>query len=207
MNLLILGATGRTGQKILSRALNQDHRVTVLVRDPSKINLQHPKLTVIKGDVLDRKILLDAMQGQDAVISGLGRGQSLRSNNLITNAVNNIIPAMQESNVKRLIFLSGFGVGETFKQANLIQKIIFKSFLLSIYSDKALAEKKIRSSELDWTLVYPVQLIDTPASSKYESAENLPMKGIPRISREDVADFILLELNKNSFVKKGVVLR
>ncbi len=207
MNLLLLGATGRTGQKILSLALDQNHRVTVLARDPSKLNLEHPELTVIKGDVLDSKILLNALQGQDAVISGLGRGQSLRSNNLITNAVNNIIPAMYESNVKRLIFLSGFGAGETFKQANLIQKIIFKSFLLSIYSDKAHAEKKIRTSDLDWTIVYPVQLIDTPSNSKYESNEKLPMKGIPKISRADVADFILLELNKNSFIKKGVVLR
>lgn len=207
MKILILGATGPTGQQLLTRALDQHHQVTVLVRNPSKLNFQYQLLKIIKGDVLDSQILLTAVLGQQAVISALGMGQSLRSFNLITNAVNNLIPTMYESKVKRLIFLSGFGAGETFTQANLLQKIIFKTFLKSIYSDKARAEKKIRSSNLDWTLVYPVKLINTTSNGNYESAEKLSMKGMPKISRADVADFMLQELKNNSFVKSGVVLK
>lgn len=207
MKILILGGTGLTGQLILTRALEDQHEVTVLVRNPSKLNFQHPQLKIITGDVLDNQILLTAVQGQQAVISALGKGKSLKASHLITKAVNNLIPIMNESKVKRLIFLSGFGAGETFPQANLLQKIIFKTFLKDIYSDKAQAEKKIRTSNLDWTLVYPVQLINTLPNGNYESAENLIMKGMPKISRADVADFMLQELKNNSFLKKAVVLK
>ena len=129
MKILILGATGPTGQQLLTRALDQLNEVTVLVRNPSKLNLQNQRLRIIKGDVFDNQVLLTAVQGQQAVISALGKGQSLWSSDLITNAVNYLIPAMYESEVKRLIFLSGFGAGETFSQANPLQKIIFKTFL------------------------------------------------------------------------------
>ena len=207
MKILILGATGPTGQQLLTRALDQQHEVTVLVRNPSKLNLQHQRLRIIKGDVLDHQVLLTSVQGQQAVISALGKGQSLWSSDLISNAVNCLIPAMYESEVKRLIFLSGFGAGETFSQANTLQKIIFKTFLRGIYSDKAVAEEKICISNLDWTLVYPVQLINTPANGKYKAAEKLSMEGMPKISRADVADFILQELKDNRFLKKRVVLK
>lgn len=207
MKILLLGATGPTGQQILARALDQHHEVTAMVRNPSKLNFQHPQLKVIKGDVLDDQILVTALQGQQAVISALGKGQSLRSSHLITNAVNNLIPNMEESKVNRLIFLSGFGAGNTFVQANLLQKIIFKTFLRGIYSDKARAEKKIRNSNLNWTIVYPVQLKNTPPTGNYISEEKQIMKGLPKISRADVAEFMLEELKNNLFIKKGVVVK
>jgi putative NADH-flavin reductase len=207
MEILILGATGPTGQQLLTRALDQHHEVTVLVRNPSRLNFEHQQLRIIKGDVLDSQVLLTAVQGQQAVISALGKGQSLWSSDLITNAVNCLIPVMDESKVSRLIFLSGFGAGETFAQANRLQKFIFKTFLRGIYSDKARAEKKIRTSNLEWTLVYPVQLTNTPSNGNYTSAEKLSMKGMPRISRADVADFMLQELKGNTFLKRGVVLK
>ena len=78
MKLLILGATGSTGQQLLTRALDQQHEVTVLVRNPSKLNSQHQQLKIIKGDVLDEATLTDALKGQDAVLSALGTGNSLK---------------------------------------------------------------------------------------------------------------------------------
>ena len=73
MKILILGATGPTGQQLLTRALDQLNEVTVLVRNPSKLNLQNQRLRIIKGDVLDNQVLLTAVQGQQAVISEIGR--------------------------------------------------------------------------------------------------------------------------------------
>ena len=206
MKILILGATGPTGQHLFKQALEQRHQVTALVRNPSKISIAHEKLTIIAGDVLDKNIVLKALAGQDAVISTLGKGQSLSSSDLITDAVNILIPAMNEMQIKRLIFLSGFGAGETLVQASLIQKIIFKTFLHNIYRDKAKAEQTIRSSNLDWTLVYPVKLNNKPATGNYKAGERFTMKGSPEISRADVADFMLTQLSSNLFLKKGVVL-
>ena len=94
MKLLILGATGATGQHLVSRSLEEHHEVTVLVRNPSKLKINHEKLTIITGDVLDKAILLKSLAGQDAVLSALGRGKTLRSGDLITNAVSVLIPEM-----------------------------------------------------------------------------------------------------------------
>jgi len=206
MKILILGASGLTGRLMVAKALEQHHEVTALVRDPSKLQVVHDDLTIITGDALDKGILLKAFAGQDAVLSALGKGRSLKSCDLITNAVSVLIPAMLQSNVKRLIFLSAIGVGETFSQANLLQKIIFRTFLRGIYADKTRAEKQIHSSTLDWTLVYPVVLTNGAGTGKYQTGEVLPMKGMPKISRDDVADFMVRQLTDDNWIKKGAVL-
>ncbi|MEO6540809.1 MAG: SDR family oxidoreductase [Ferruginibacter sp.] len=207
MKILILGASGLTGRLLVAKALAQHHEVTALVRDPSKLQVVHEKLKTLTGDALDKEILRKALAGQDAVLSALGRGKSLKSLNLITHAVSVLIPAMQQSNVKRLIFLSSIGVGETFVQANLLQKIIFRTLLKNIFADKTRAEKQIQSSTLDWTLVHPVVLTNEPGTGKYQTGEVLPMKGMPKISRDDVADFMTRQLSDHTYVKKIAILK
>ena len=113
---------------------------------------------------------------------------------------------MNEKNVKRLVFLSAFGVGETFTQANFIQRIIFKVFLRNIYADKSKADDLIRKSTLEWTLVYPVLMTDTPGTGKYKVGEKFEMKGMPKISRADVAEFMLRQLNDSNFIKKPSII-
>lgn len=206
MKILILGSTGGTGQQLVTQSLKQNYEITALVRDPSKLKLNHENLTIVKGSVLDKGVFANALEGKDAVISALGVGKSLMSKDLISNAVRIIIPAMNEKNVKRLVFLSAFGVGETFKQANFIQKVIFKLFLRNIYADKSKADDQIHRSALEWTLVYPVLMTDTPGTGKYKVGEKLEMKGMPKISRADVAEFMLQQLNENTFLKKSPIL-
>ncbi len=206
MKILILGSTGGTGQQLVTQALNQNHQVTALARDPFKLRLNHEKLTVVKGSVLDKDLLANVLEGNDAVLSALGVGRSLKSRDLISNAVRIIIPAMNEKNVKRLIFLSAFGVGETFKQANFIQRIAFRLFLRNIYADKSNADDQIRNSALDWTLVYPVLLTDAPRTGKYHVGETFEMKGMPKIPRADVAEFMLRQLTENTFIKKSPII-
>ena len=200
MKILILGSTGGTGQQLVTQSLNQNYEVTALARDPSKLKPTHERLRVVKGSVLDKDLLVDALDGKDAVLSALGVGKSLRSEDLISNAVRILIPAMHSKNVKRLVFLSAFGVGETFKQADFIQKIIFRLFLRNIYADKSKADDQIRKSTLDWTLA------DTPGTGKYKTGEQLQMKGIPKISRADVAEFMLRQLNDNTSIKKSPII-
>jgi putative NADH-flavin reductase len=206
MKILILGSTGGTGQQLVAQSLKQNYEVTALARDPSKLKVNHDRLTVIKGSVLDKNVLANALEGKEAVLSALGVGKSLKSKDLISNAVKIIIPAMNEKNVKRLVFLSAFGVGETFTQANFIQRIIFKVFLRNIYADKSMADDLIRRSTLEWTLVYPVLMTDTPGTGKYKVGEKFEMKGMPKISRADVAEFMLRQLIDNNFIKKPSII-
>jgi len=206
MKILILGSTGGTGQQLVLQSLEQNYEVTALARDPSKLNIKHPMLTVIKGNVLDKNLLTQIVEGKDAVVSSLGLGKSLKSGDLIANTVSLLIPIMIEKEVSRLIFLSAFGVGETFIQANFIQKLIFRLPLKNMYADKTKADEQIRNSELDWTLVYPVLLTNKPRTGNYQVGERLQMKGMPKISRADVADFMIRQLINNSYVKKSPII-
>ena len=207
MKLLILGATGPTGQQLVKQSLEKHHQVIALVRDPAKLNIHHDNLSIIKGDVLDKSILTMALESNDAVLSALGVGKTLRSSNLMQGAMTNLIAAMNTMNIKRIIFLSAFGVGETFAQADFIQKIIFRTLLKNIYTDKAKADTMLQQSLLDWTIVSPVVLTNGPYTGKSKAGEILPMKGLPIISRADVADFMLQQLTDTSYLKKTVVLK
>jgi putative NADH-flavin reductase len=206
MKILILGATGRTGQHLVLQSLEKNYEVTALARDPSKINIKHPGLTVIKGNVLDKELLTRILENKDAVLSSIGAGNSLRSRDLIANAAEILIPAMEEKGISRLIFLSAFGVGDSFAQASFIQKLIFRLPLKNIYTDKEKGEKIIRNSDLSWTLVYPVLLTDKPGTGTYRHGESLPMKGMPKISRADVAHFMIKQLTDDSYVKRTAVI-
>lgn len=207
MQLLILGATGPSGQQLVKQALERGHQVTALVRNPEKLNIPHEHLIVITGDVLDERTLTNALNGTDVVLSALGNGMNLKSSGIMTKALGNLIPCMRAAAVSRVVMLSAFGVGETFSQANLFQRIIFRTFLRGIYGDKNKADAMLRQSELDWTLVCPVRLTNGPATGDYKVGEVLPMKGRPIISRADVAHFMLQELKDKTYSRKIAVLR
>jgi putative NADH-flavin reductase len=206
MKLVILGATGPTGQQLVSQALQQGHEVTAIVRNPSKLNLQHEQLKIISGDIFDRDFLTREFDGKDVVISALGTGKSLKSGNLVSRAIKVIVPSMKKAGVSRVIFLSAFGVGESFRQASFIQKLAFRIFLRSIYSDKAIADDQLRSSGLEWTLVRPVLLTNGEHTGNYRSGETMTMNGMPKISRADVADCMISGLSNKKWIGKTVIL-
>ena len=122
MKVLILGPAGRTGQHLVKQALEQGHEVRVIAREPAKMNFKNQNLEIIAGDVLENSVLEKSMNGIEVVLSALGRGNSLKSGNLISSVMTLLIPAMQKNNVSRIIFLSAFGVGESFRQASWLQK-------------------------------------------------------------------------------------
>ncbi|MEO6489371.1 MAG: SDR family oxidoreductase [Ferruginibacter sp.] len=206
MKILILGATGMTGQLLVKLALEKSHQVTALVRSPTKLNIIHENLNVIKGDILDNNILKDLLKDKDAVLSALGVGKSLKSGNLMTRVASVLIPSMHETKVKRLIFLSAFGVGETFSQANFIQKLIFRLPLKNIYRDKSASDSIIKNSKIDWTLICPTLLTNGPFIGEYKAGEKFTMKGMPKISRADVADFMIKQLTDPTYIRKSPIL-
>lgn len=206
MKLLILGATGKTGRQLVTQALEKGHDVTILARDRSKVGIQHERLHVVEGDVANNAALGEAMRGRDAVISALGRGMSFKSENLIERSVPGILAAMQTNGIRRLMFTSAMGVGDSYREAPLIAKIFFRTLLRGIYADKAIGEQMIRNSPLEWTIVQPVQLTDGPLTKNYRVAESLPLSGQPQISRADTAHFILDRLHVASTFGKTLIL-
>jgi putative NADH-flavin reductase len=207
MRLLVFGATGATGQQILMQGLQQGHELTVFVRDPAKLTLREDGLRVVVGSVPENAdAICGAVRGQDAVISALGVRNSLKSGNLISRSMQAIVPAMEREAVRRLILTSAFGVGDTRRDAPLLPRIMYRVLLNDIFADKAAGEQYLRKSSLDWTLVYPVLLTNGPRTGQYRAGERLRLRGLPMISRADVADFILKQLQDTTYLRKGVAI-
>ena len=207
MKLFVLGATGPTGLQIVQQALAQGHEVTAFVRDPAKLPVRHERLKTVVGALPgDAKALAAALRGHDAVISSLGLHNALKARRFSENNMRVLVPAMQQQGVRRLIIVSANGVGDTHKDSPLLPRIMYRLLLTDIFADKKAGEDIVRASGLDWTIAYPTLLTDGPRTGNYRAAERLALKGFPKISRADVADFVLRQLNDSAFLKKGAVI-
>ncbi|HEX6942759.1 MAG TPA: SDR family oxidoreductase [Gemmatimonadaceae bacterium] len=205
--ILVFGATGPTGEQVVTQALSQGHDVTAFVRSPGTLPITHERLRLVVGDTTrDKSKIAEAVRGQDVVVSALGRRNTLRSDHLIARSMKAIVPAMDHAGVRRLILVSAFGVGESRRAAPLIPRIMYCVLLRDIFADKSAAEDDLRRSDLDWTIVYPVLLTHGPLTGRYRAGEHLELNGIPKISRADVAHFILSEVRNRAFIRKVPVV-
>jgi putative NADH-flavin reductase len=205
--VLVLGATGGTGRRVLEQAAGTGREITVLVRDPVKLPKTVGPLRVLTADILrDAGVLMNAVAAQDAVISALGVGLSFRSGGLIARSAPALVAAMDRQRVRRLVFTSALGVGETRRDAPPLVRLFTETLLRDVYADKERGEASILSSDLDWTIVYPAGLTNGPRTGRYRLGERLPLRGIPLISRADVAEVLLRQVDDRRYVRKGVVV-
>lgn len=205
--VLVLGASGGTGQLVVAQALQRGMMVTAFVRDPSRLSIESDRLHVQVGDAtVDDGPLTEAMRGQHAVISALGVGKSFKSGGLISQATPRIIRAMKAAGVGRIIATSAFGVGETRRDVPLIPRLFMSSLLRDVYRDKAAGDAQIKASSLDWTIVYPAGLADRPATGRYRVGERLSLSGFPTIARADLAGFLVDQVDDKRYVQKGVLV-
>ena len=207
MNLVVFGASGGTGQEIIKQALEQGHEVTAFVRDPTKLQIKDSRLHIIEGDALkDQPSIAMAIAGKDAIICALGVANSLKSAGLIAGGMAAIVPAARKHDVRRLILISAFGVGESSRNAPLVPRLMYRLLLGDIYRDKNAGEDNVKASGLDWTIIHPVMLTTGPRTGTYRSGERLELHGIPRVSRADVAHFALAQLMDKTFLRKTVAI-
>jgi len=198
MNILIVGSTGTIGRELVKQALASGHAVTAFVRDPAKLKITDQTLTVARGDVMDPASIEQVMPGQDAVLCALGAGSK---GGVRATGTRNIIEAMQKCGIKRLVCLSSLGVGESRANLNFLWKyIMFGVLLRRAFADHVAQERHVKESGLDWTLVRPGAYTDGERTGDYRhgfpaTATDLKLK----ISRADVADFMLNQLADDSY--------
>ena len=208
MKLVVFGASGGTGQEIIGQALDQGHEVTAFVRDPAKLAIKHGKLhIIIEGDALkDQSAIANAIPERDAIICSLGVANSLRSAGLIAGGLAAIVPAAEKHDVRRLILISALGVGDSFRNAPLVPRLMYRLLLGDIYRDKKAGEDIVKASGLDWTIIHPVMLTTGPKTGTCQSGERLDLRGIPKVARADVAHFALAQLAGKVFLHKTAVI-
>ena len=207
MKLVVFGASGGTGREIIGQALDQGHEVTAFVRDPARLAIKDSKLHITEGDVLkDKLAVAGAIAGRDAIICVLGVANSLKSAGLIAGGLAAIVPAAEKHDVRRLTLISAFGVGDSFRNAPFVPRLMYRLLLGDIYRDKKAGEDTVKASGLDWTIIHPVMLTTGPKTGTYRSGERLDLRGIPKISRADVAHFALAQLASKVFLRKTAVI-
>ena len=204
MKVAIFGATGGTGIELVKQALEAGHDVTAFVRDPAGLEIDHERLTVAVGDVLQPTNIEQAIAGQDAIVCALG-SDDLKKTTIRTTATINIINGLQETGVKRLIVVSAMGVGDSWNALSRMGKVIYRTLLKSARTDHETQEVAVKESGLDWTIIRPSRLIDAPRTGVYEVGPDIHSE-IAKISRADVADLIIKELQQNMLIGETVTI-
>ena len=201
MNIIIFGSTGGTGVQLIKQALEKGYSVSAFARNPEKILLKHEKLKVIKGDVLNLQSVEKAIQNHDAVLCSIGLSSIMDKSNLRAKGIKNIIQAMQDSGINRLICQSALGVSESYNLLPFFYKfLIVPLFMKHLYSDHELQETYIKVSKLKWTIIRPAVLTNNELTRKYQHGTKKGNKSITaKISRADTADFMLEQLINESY--------
>lgn len=206
--LAIFGATGRTGQPLVKKALDAGYSVRALVRNPQKLTIQHPNLTVVAGSSLDAAKVEETVRGANGVISVLGPDKNSPPD-LMTRSAQHVINAMNRYDLRRLISLTGAGVRDARndKPGFIDQAIVFvMKNLAGAGARNALTDGTnhadlIRRTSLEWTIVRGPRLNDDPATGSYQVGHVGTVPGI-NLTRADLADFILNEFGQNKYVRE-----
>ncbi len=204
MKLLVLGATGGTGREIVRQAIERRHSVTAFVRSPERLNGFKHLITVKQGDLLRADQLESVIRGHDAVVSAFGPRVpvSKADASLLQRFASALTTAMQRTDVKRVVVES---VAFLFRDSimppvYLLGRLLFPRTVV----DASAMERIFEASELDWTLVRPPELTDKPYTGKYRVKEgHLPRFGF-KVSRADVADFMLDAVEKHISIRRIV---
>lgn len=203
MRLLVFGPTGSVGRELVTQALEEGHEVTAFARHPGSVAGNGGNLTVIKGDALDAARVRDAMAGQQAVLSALG-SPGWKNADIRFQGTRRIVDAMEEEGVGRLVSLSTLGTGETWQALPLKFKLMFRTLLRSPFRAHEAQEEYIRSSGLEWTIVRPGAYLDGALTGEYRHGFAPDDRTIEaEISRRDVADFMLRQLEDDGYIGKS----
>jgi len=203
MKIAVLGGTGRTGQHVVQQALDAGHEVVALARTPSKFTSRHDNLTVVQGGILDQEAVEKVITGVDAVVSTLGPANN-KPEFTISKGMDNILGAMNKHKVKRIVISAGAGVREPGDNPKLVDR--FFGVLLRIISKNVVADmeqvvEKVKASGLEWTIVRVPMLTNEPPQ------DNLVVGVVgdirPRISRADMAAFMLKQLTDDTHLHKS----
>ena len=203
MKLAMFGASGATGRHLLQLALDAGHTVTVLLRSADSLSLHHPALTAIVGRLDQPATVQSVVQGADAVISVLGARKG-GAQTICSDAMRSIVPAMQATGSRRLIALSAYGASETSKASWFIRFV--RMVIADKMRDKDAMEALVRASGTDWTLVRPPALTNGQASGRYRSGTGLRPGIAGRLSRADLAAFILQTAESGNFIGQAPVV-
>ena len=204
MKLIVFGASGGTGRLVVSGALDRGHQVTAVARHLDDLP-DHPGLTRHPADVRQESQIVAVAAGHDVAISAIG--STARSpDGIYSRGTAAIVSALQQVQVPRLIVVSSGGVQPRDPGLPWWFRLAIPVFLRDLYADMRVMEDIVRASGLDWTLVRAGYLTDGPATGRYRVENGRNPSGGSRLSRADLADFLLGHLEPGPWSRHAPTL-
>jgi putative NADH-flavin reductase len=209
-SLLVVGANGGIGRQTVELALRDGYHVTALVRNPANLPLTHPQLEIITGDILHPETFEHHLKGKTAVISAIGVKGGLfgdKPTTLYSRGNATLLHAMQRAGARRAFFISASALDVSPVLpwfVRLIAKYVIQRLLRHMYADLRAMEQVIKDTDADWTIIRPPQLTDKASTGHYRWSVNSFLKNCLKISRADVAHFIIHHIDDTA-TYKGVV--
>jgi putative NADH-flavin reductase len=209
MKLTVLGATGRTGTRLVDRALAAGHEVTAPVRNPSAIQIRDPRLRVVESDVTSVGSLIEVIRGVDAVCSMLGSAAPRKPTTLYSASITAVIAAMSQAGVRRVVAVTAIPAEpdelKTFVDRLIVHRLLH-AFFGGGYDDMVRMEKLLRGSDTDWTVLRPPRLTDAKPRNTYRTGIDSRLARAGKIPRSDLAQAILDAVGDRSLIGHGVTV-
>ena len=209
--VLVIGGSRGIGLEVVRQAVRSGYAVRALARSADRIPGTGPNLDKRVGSAINADDVAAALPGMDAVVMTLGVRLGpetlLGPVRLFSAATRSVVLAMERAGIRRLICITGFGAGDSRSAVGCVESIPFRLLLGRAYADKDLQERIIQDSRLDWTIVRPVLLVHGPRTGCYEALGSPQEWRNGIISRADVADFLIKQIDSKGWLRQSPVLR
>ena len=198
--IALFGATGGSGRAFLPKALDAGYEVRALVRDPARLEVAHPALTVLRGDVLNADDVARTVSGTDYIVSLIGHRKDSPAD-LQSRAIQHLIAAARSHGTRKIISLTGGGVPYERDEPKLVDKVfrgVMGVFFKKVLNDAIRHAAILRRSGLPYVIVRGPRLTDGPARGSCRVGYVGVGTGTA-ITRTDLADFILTQLESEQY--------
>lgn len=208
MKIVVFGANGKTGLLLLEQALASGHQVVAYIRRAGTIQFTHPNLKICIGRLNESLRIKDAIEGADVCISALGGHSITKHSADFIAGIHHIVTSMEELGVKRLIYLSSMGAGDSRANMCACARLVLADIMLRIpLADHTNNEKRIAKSTLQWTVVRPGSLNNGPMEKELKVVcKKISLLVDSSVSRASVAAFMLEQIENEKYIKKYVCL-
>ena len=204
--VVVIGANGGIGKQVVLAALGAGHSVTAILRTPANLEIVHPNLRVVHGDVLKPGSLDEHLVNKDVVISAIG-STSLKKTTLYSEGIKNLINAIPKAQIRHAFFISASGLEINPTHSLIVRfltKYVLQTLLRNMYADLWKMERIVKASAINWTIIRPPKLINSPAKTEYRTEVGQQVENGLEISRADVAHFIVNNLANDAIIKRTV---
>lgn len=206
MNVVLFGATGRSGSRILTELAERGHRVTAVARDPSKL-AGSAAVKVVQDDLQNPQRSADIVRGADAVISAYAPPAD--DTDALIGVTERQLQALALAGVKRLLVVGGAGGLEVAPGVSLIESGHLPEAWMPIATSHVKALEVLRQSEgIDWTYVAPAAYFEPGTrTGKFRTGSDELISGEggeSRISMEDYAIAMVDELESGAHLRQRV---